>query len=149
MSEDLKLRLQEDMKAALRAGEKERLGAIRMILAAIKQREVDERIVLDNIQILAILDKSLKEHRDSLSQFQNANRQDLVDKEIFEINLIQSYLPAQLSEAEINDLIKKTITEINATSVKDMGKVMAALKPLIQGRADTASVSNKVKEHLH
>lgn len=144
----LKKRIQEDMKNALRAGEKQLLGVIRLILAAIKQREVDERIELDDTQVLVVLDKMLKERRDSLQQYQAANRQDLADQESFEIDTIQTYLPTPLSPAEIEQLIKNTIKDTAATSMKDMGKVMATLKPLIQGRADAAMVSAKVKELL-
>jgi uncharacterized protein YqeY len=145
---ELKKRIQEDMKSAMRAQDKQRLDAIRLILAAAKQIEVDERIELDDARMLAILDKMLKQRRDSISQFQAANRQDLIDQENFELTIIQSYMPAQLSEAELDQLIADSIADCGATAVKDMGKVMAELKPKIQGRADVAAVSAKIKERL-
>jgi len=142
---ELKTRINEDMKAAMRAKEKERLGVIRLILAAIKQREVDERIELDDTQVLAVLDKMLKQRRDSIEQFANAGREELVDKERFELDLIQSYMPASLSEAELDSIIKEVVVAVGASSMQDMGKVMAELKPKIQGRADMGQVSQKVK----
>jgi len=148
MSSEIKAKIQEDMKTAMRNKETERLGTIRLILAAVKQKEVDERIELSDEHVLAILDKMLKQRRDSISQFQTANRADLVAKETAEMDVIHTYLPAQLSDAEITNLIDKTIKETAATSAKDMGKVMAALKPQVQGRADVAAVSKKVKEKL-
>jgi uncharacterized protein YqeY len=144
----IKLQIQEDMKSAMRAQEKRRLDAIRLILAAVKQIEVDERIIPDDARMLAILDKMLKQRRDSVEQFQKANRQDLVDQENFEIEVIQSYMPEPLSESEINALIAETIAAVNAVSAKDMGKVMAALKPKLQGRADMGVVGAKIKERL-
>lgn len=146
---DLKKRIQEDMKSAMRAKEQQRLDTIRLILAAAKQIEVDERIELDDTRMLAILDKMLKQRRDSVAQFQAANRQDLIDQENFEIEIIQNYMPTQLSDAEIDKLIVDSIAASGATSAKDMGKVMAELKPKIQGRADVAAVSAKVKERLN
>jgi len=148
MTSVIKEKIQEDMKNAMRNQEKERLAAIRLILAGLKQREVDERINLEDEHVLAVLDKMLKQRRESVTQFQAANRQDLVDKETFEINVIQSYLPAQLSAVEIDALITQTIQETGANSARDMGKVMGLLKPKLQGRADVAMVSNKVKEKL-
>lgn len=144
----LKQQIQEDMKSAMRAQEKQRLDAIRLILAAVKQIEVDERIEVDDARLLAILDKMLKQRRDSVAQYQAANRQDLVDQENFEINIIQTYMPAQLSDAEVDQLIAASVAESGAASAKDMGKVMAILKPKVQGRADVAAVSAKVKERL-
>lgn len=144
----LKQRIQEDMKMAMRAQEKQRLDAIRLILAAIKQIEVDERIVADDARILAILDKMVKQRRDSVAQYQQGNRQDLVDSENFEIELIQQYMPAQMSEAEIDTTIASVIASTGAASAKDMGKVMAELKSKLQGRADMTVVSAKVKERL-
>lgn len=141
-------KVQEDMKAAMRAGEKAKLDAIRLILAAIKQREIDERITLDDAQTLAVLDKMLKQRRESIAQYESAGRTDLVDKENQEVSVIQGYLPAQLSEAEITQLIDSILKDTGATSARDMGKVMAALKPQIQGRADIAAVSARVKEKL-
>jgi uncharacterized protein YqeY len=144
----LKTRLNEDVKTALRAGEKRRLGVLRLILSAVKQREVDERIQLDDAQVLAVLDKMLKQRRDSLSQYQAAGRADLADQESFEIDLIHSYLPAALSEAEIETLIAEAVQTSAAASLKDLGKVMALLKPKLQGRADLSQVSAKVKSRL-
>jgi uncharacterized protein YqeY len=138
----------EDMKAAMRAHDKERLGTIRLILAALKQREVDERITLTDEDVLSTLTKMLKQRRDSIAQYQAGNRQDLVQKEEEEIRIIQHYLPTQLSDDEINALILAAIKESNATSMRDMGKVMGILKPKLQGRADMTVVSAKVKEHL-
>ena len=132
----------------MRAGEKERLGVIRMITSAIKQREVDERISLDDTQVLAVLDKMIKQRKESLVQFQAGNRQDLVDKESAEIALLQTYLPAQLSGAEIDALITEAIAATGAASVKDMGKVMGIIKAKAQGRADMAAVGAKIKAKL-
>ena len=148
MTSAIKGQIQEDMKTAMRSQDKERLAAIRLILAAIKQREVDERIVLTDEHVLAILDKMLKQRRESITQFEAAKRQDLVDKEVVEVKVIQSYLPAQLSDSEIAGLIDSAIKETGATTGKDMGKVMAILKPKLQGRADIAAVSGKIKERL-
>jgi uncharacterized protein YqeY len=136
------------MKAAMRSGEKERLGLIRMITAAIKQREVDERITLDDAQVLSVLEKMIKQRKESLVQFQAGNRQDLVDKEAAEITLLQGYLPSQLSAAEIDALISDAIAATGAASVKDMGKVMAIIKGKAQGRADMAAVGAKIKAKL-
>ena len=144
----LKERITEDMKAAMRSGEKERLGLIRMITSAIKQREVDERIMLDDIQVLSVLDKMIKQRKESLVQFQAGNRQDLVDKEAAEITLLQGYLPSQLSEAEIDDLIKEAVAATGAASIKDMGKVMGLIKAKAQGRADMGAVGAKIKARL-
>ena len=144
----LKERINEDMKAAMRAKEAQRLGCIRLILAAIKQREVDERITLDDAQVLAVLDKMLKQRNDSLSQFRAAGRDDLADKEQFEIDVIQAYMPARLSDGEIDQAISEAIAQTGAGSARDMGKVMAILKPKLQGRADIGEVSKKVKDRL-
>jgi uncharacterized protein len=144
----LKERITDDMKAAMRAGEKERLGVIRMITAAIKQREVDERIMLDDTQVLAVLEKMIKQRKESLIQFQAGNRQDLVDKESAEITLLTAYLPAQLSEAELDALIAEAIASTGAASVKDMGKVMGIIKSKAQGRADMGAVGAKIKAKL-
>ena len=132
----------------MRAGEKARLGVIRMITSAIKQREVDERITLDDAQVLTVLDKMIKQRKESLVQFQAGNRQDLVDKESAEIALLQTYLPAQLSGAEIDALIAEAIAATGAASVKDMGKVMGIIKAKAQGRADMAAVGAKIKAKL-
>ncbi len=129
----------------MRSGEKERLGVIRMITSAIKQREVDERITLDDVQVLSVLEKMIKQRKESLVHFQAGNRQDLVDKEAAEITLLQGYLPAQLSDAEIDGLINDAIAASGAASVKDMGKVMAIIKSKAQGRADLGLVGAKIK----
>jgi hypothetical protein len=144
----LKARLQEDMKAAMRAQDKARLDAIRLILAAVKQIEVDERIEVDDARMLAILDKMVKQRRDSIAQYEAAKRQDLADQENYELTIIAQYMPAPLTEREIETLISEAITACQAASAKDMGKVMAELKPKLQGRADIAIVSAKVKERL-
>jgi uncharacterized protein YqeY len=136
------------MKAAMRSGEKERLGIIRMITAAIKQREVDERITLDDVQVVNVLEKMIKQRKESLVQFQAGNRPDLVEKESGEINLLQSYMPSQLSEVEIDGLIGDAIAASGAASIKDMGKVMGIIKGKAQGRADMAAVGAKIKAKL-
>jgi uncharacterized protein len=144
----LKDRITEDMKTALRAAERERLSTIRMILAAVKQREVDERIMLDDTQVLAVLEKMVKQRRESIAQFQSGGRADLVAKESAELAIVQSYLPAQLSDAEVASLIDEAIRSTGASSVKDMGKVMAAVKSKAQGRADLGAISARIKERL-
>ncbi len=144
----LKDRITDDMKAAMRSGEKERLGVIRMITSAIKQREVDERITLDDSQVLSVLEKMIKQRKESLTMFQAGNRQDLVDKESAEITLLQGYLPSQLSGSDIDGLIGEAIAATGASSIKDMGKVMAIIKAKAQGRADMAAVGAKIKAHL-
>jgi uncharacterized protein len=144
----LKERITDDMKAAMRSGERQRLGVIRMITAAIKQREVDERISLDDTQVLSVLEKMIKQRKESLVQFQAGNRQDLVEKEAAEITLLQGYLPSQLSDSELDALIGEAIAASGAASVKDMGKVMAIIKGRAQGRADMAAVGAKIKAKL-
>ena len=144
----LKERITDDMKAAMRSGEKERLGLIRMITSAIKQREVDERIMLDDSQVLSVLEKMIKQRKESVVQFQAGNRQDLVDKEAAEIALLQAYLPAQLSDAELDALIDEAVHASGAAGIKDMGKVMAIIKTQAQGRADMAAVGAKIKARL-
>jgi uncharacterized protein YqeY len=144
----LKERITEDMKAAMRSGEKERLGVIRLITSAIKQREVDERIVLDDAQVLSVLEKMIKQRKESVAQFQAGNRQDLVDKENSEITLLQGYMPSQLSDAELDSLIGEAVAATGAASIKDMGKVMAIIKAKAQGRADMAAVGAKIKAKL-
>ena len=144
----LKERITDDMKAAMRSGEKERLGVIRMITSAIKQREVDERIALDDSQVLSVLEKMIKQRKESLVQFQAGNRQDLVEKEAAEITLLQTYMPSQLSEAELDAVIGEAVSATAATSIKDMGKVMAIVKGKAQGRADMAAVGAKIKAKL-
>ena len=144
----LKDRITEDMKMAMRAGDRDRLGTIRLALAAIKQREIDERISLDDAQVLAVLEKMIKQRREAIAQFQTGGRADLVAKETAEIAVLQGYLPAQMSEAEIDQLIGESIAAAGATSIKDMGKVMALVKPKAQGRADLGIVSTRIKQKL-
>jgi len=144
----LKERITDDMKAAMRSGEKQRLGLIRMITSAIKQREVDERIVLDDPQVLSVLEKMIKQRKESLVQFQAGNRQDLVDKEAAEITLLEGYMPSQLSPAELDALIGEAISSSGAANIKDMGKVMAIIKAKSQGRADLGKVGAIIKAKL-
>jgi uncharacterized protein YqeY len=144
----LKDRITDDMKAAMRAGAKERLSAIRLMLAAIKQKEVDERITLDDGQVLGVLEKMIKQRRESIEQFKTGGRDDLVAKESAELQLLQSYLPAQLSDAEVDAIIDEAIRASGAASMKDMGKVMAAVRPKVQGRADMSALSERVKRRL-
>jgi hypothetical protein len=144
----LKERITEDMKTAMRAKESERLATIRLIQAAIKQREVDERIVLDDSQVLAVIEKMIKMRKESIAQFQAGNRPDLVEKEEKEIVLLQVYMPEQLSSSDLDALIASAIAESGAASVKDMGKVMAIVKAKAQGRADMSAVSGKIKAKL-
>ncbi|MGA3156880.1 MAG: GatB/YqeY domain-containing protein [Steroidobacteraceae bacterium] len=144
----LKSRIQEDMKSAMRAAAKERLGTIRMLMAAIKQREVDERIELDDLQILAVIDKMVKQRRESITQFEAGGRQDLVAKESEELKLLSDYLPAQLSDAELDALISEAIASTGASSIKDMGKVMGLIKSKAQGRADMGAVGARIKAKL-
>jgi len=144
----LKDQIQDDMKAAMRSGDKARLGVIRLITAAIKQREVDERITLDDTAVMAILEKMIKQRRDSIAQFEAGGRPELAAAESAEIGILQNYLPAALSEAEVDAAIQAAIGESGATSIKDMGKVMALVKPKVQGRADMGAVSGKIKAKL-
>jgi len=144
----LKSRIVDDMKTAMRSRDQQRLNIIRFIMAAIKQREIDERITLNDTQVLSILEKLIKQHYDSIDQYKKANRPELVEKEQFELELLQSYMPKQLTEAEIDTLIQEALTSSGATSIRDMGKVMGLLKPKIQGRADMATVSAKIKAKL-
>ena len=144
----LKERITEDMKTAMRAGEKERLGTIRLVLAAIKQREVDERITLDDTQVLAALEKMIKQRKESITQFESGGRADLVAKEKAELSVLQAYLPEQLSDAEIDALIAEAVAASGATSIKDMGKVMGLVKAKAQGKADMGAVSAKIKQKL-
>jgi len=144
----LKDRIQEDMKAALRGGERERLATVRLILAAIKQREVDERISLDDAQVLAVIEKMGKQRRESIIAFQAGGRSDLVAKEQAELDLLQTYLPEPLDEAAIDALIGAAIAESGATSVKDMGKVMALIKTRAAGRVDMGSLGARVRARL-
>ena len=144
----LKERITEDMKSAMRAGEKERLSTIRLALAAIKQREVDERITLDDGQVLTVLEKMIKQRKEAITQFQAGGRADLVAKESAEVSILEGYLPARMSDAELDALIAGAIASSGATSAKDMGKVMALVKSQAQGRADMGAVSARVKEKL-
>lgn len=148
MDSPLKQRIKEDMKAALRVQDKSRLSVIRMILAAIKQIEVDERVELDDTRIFQILNKMLKQRRDSIVQYSQAKRDDLVQQERFEESIIQTYLPKALTEKEVDRLLSEAIEQVGATSIRDMGKVMAELKLKLEGRADIGLVSAKVKERL-
>ena len=144
----LKAQITEDMKAAMRAKEMDRLGTIRLLQAAIKQREVDERIELDDVQTLSVLEKMVKQRKDSISQYQAANRQDLADVELAEMKVIEAYLPAKLSDDEIDALITAAIAETGASSARDMGKVVAAVKEKAAGRADMGVVSGRIKARL-
>jgi len=144
----LKERILQDVKDAMRAKDKPRLATIRLITAAIKQREVDERIELDDAQVLAVLDKMVKQRRESISQFEKAGRDDLIAQEASELEIIQGYLPEQLTEAEITAMIDAALATTGANSVKDMGKVMGLLKPQLQGRADIGAVSAMIKARL-
>ncbi|MEW8627963.1 MAG: GatB/YqeY domain-containing protein [Candidatus Thiodiazotropha sp.] len=144
----LKQRIQDDVKVAMKAKDKERLGTLRLITAAIKQREVDERAELDDSQVLAILDKMIKQRRDSVEQYESAGRQELADQEKSEIAIIEDYLPAGLSDDEVASLIESAIQEVGAAGMQDMGKVMGKLKPQMQGRADMGKVSGLVKQKL-
>jgi uncharacterized protein YqeY len=144
----LKERVTEDMKTAMRAGDRERLGTVRLLLAAIKQREVDERITLDDGQVLAVIEKMIKQRREAISQFESGGRSDLVAKETAEIGVLQAYLPTQLTAAEIDVLISEAIAATGAASIKDMGKVMGFLKPKAQGRTDMGALSARIKQKL-
>ena len=144
----LQQRINDDVKTAMRSKDKDRLGVLRLITAAFKQKEVDERIELDDTMVLAIMDKMTKQIRDSIQQFEQAGRNDLVAKEAFELEIIQEYLPAQLTEDEISQIIAECIAASGAESAKDMGKVMGLLKPRLQGRADMGKVSGLVKQQL-
>ena len=145
----MKSQLTDAMKEAMRAKNKERLGAIRLILAEIKRIEVDERIEIDDARVLTVLDKMVKQRRDSITQYESAGRQELADIEIAEINVIQDFLPTALTEKEINQLVQTAISDTGASSMADMGKVMGILRPQLQGRADTGAVSGLVKAALN
>jgi uncharacterized protein YqeY len=144
----LKVRINDDMKAAMRARETERLGTIRLLLAAIKQREVDDRIELDDAGVTAVIDKMIKQRKDSISQFEAAGRTDLVAKEKGELDVLAAYMPAQMSEAEIAAEVQAAVAQTGAAGPQDMGKVMGVLKPKLAGRADMTAVSAKVKAAL-
>ena len=144
----LKERITEDMKSAMRAKDSARLSTIRLLLAAIKQREVDERITLTDADVLGVIDKMVKQRRDSISQFEAGNRKDLADAERAEVDVLSAYMPAQLTDAEIDALITSAIASTGAAGMSGMGKVMAELRPQVAGRADLAAVSAKVKARL-
>jgi uncharacterized protein YqeY len=144
----LKATITSAMKESMRARDKVRLGAIRLILSEIKRIEVDERIELDDVRVLAVLDKMLKQRRDSITQYEAADRQDLADVEVAEVAVINTFLPTALTEQEILELLDAAISSSGADSIRDMGKVMAVLKPQLQGRADVGSVSQLVKKRL-
>lgn len=144
----LKDRIQQAVKDAMRGGEKRRLGVVRLITAAIKQREVDERIELDDEQVVAVLDKMAKQRRESLEQYEKAGREDLAEQETYELTVIQEFLPEPLSDDEIDAMIASAVAETGAASIKDMGKVMGILKPQLQGRADMGAVSARIKSRL-
>ena len=144
----LKQTIQNEMKAAMKAGDKRRLGVIRLIMAAIKQREVDERIELDDTQVLAVLDKMVKQRRDSIAQYEKAGREELAEQEAYEVGICQTYMPEELSEAEVEALIEQALAETGAASMKEMGKVMGWLKPKLQGRADMGAVSGLIRQKL-
>lgn len=144
----LKAQISEDMKTAMRAKDSVRLGAIRLLQAAIKQREVDERIELDDGNVIAVIEKMLKQRRDSISAYESANRHDLADVEKFEVTVLQTYLPQQLTEDEVKAILEKVVVETGAAGIKDMSKVMAAIKPLVAGRADMGKISGLIKTRL-
>ena len=148
MASQLKQRILEDVTACMRARDKERLATLRLVTAAIKQLEVDTRQELDDPGVLAVLEKMLKQRRDSLEQYTDAGRQDLADQESYEITVIEAYMPAALPAAELESLVDAAIAEAGATSMRDMGKVMGLLKPQVQGRADMGAVSAAVKQKL-
>lgn len=144
----LKALVSEDMKTAMRAKDSVRLSAIRLLLSAIKQREVDERIELSDTDVIGVIEKMLKQRRDSIAAYESANRADLADIEKFEVTMLQTYLPQQLTEAEINALLEKVVAETGAAGIKDMSKVMAAIKPLVVGVADMGKISGLIKARL-
>ena len=144
----LKAQISEDMKAAMRAKDSVRLGAIRLLLSAIKQREVDERIELSDADVITAIEKMLKQRRDSIAAYESANRTDLADVEKYEVSVLQEYLPQQLTEAEILIILNQVVADTGAAGVKDMGKVMAAIKPLVAGKADMGKISGLIKTRL-
>ena len=144
----LKLQITEDMKTAMRAKDSARLGAIRLLQAAIKQREVDERIELDDSNVITVIEKMLKQRRDSIAAYESANRHDLADVEKFEVTVLQAYLPQQLTEDEVKSILEKVVVDTGAAGIKDMSKVMAAIKPLVAGRADMGKISGLIKTRL-
>ncbi len=144
----LREQLNEDMKAAMKARDPERLGALRLALAAVKQREIDERVTLDDAGVIAVIEKMIKQRKDSIAQYEKAARQDLADKEKFEISVIEAYLPQQLSQAEIDAIVAEAVQSTGAKGPQDMGKVMGVVKPKLAGRADMGKVSALVKARL-
>jgi len=144
----LKAQITEDMKNAMRAKETARLGAIRLLLSAMKQREVDERIELTDADVIGVIEKMLKQRRDSIAAYESANRTDLADIEKFEVSVLQTYLPQQLSEDEIKVILDKVVVDTGAAGMQDMGKVMAAIKPLVAGKADMGKISGLIKARL-
>lgn len=144
----LKDRIQQAMKDAMRGGDKRRLGVVRLMLADIQRREVDDRVTLDDDQITAVIDKMAKQRRESLDQYEKAGRDDLAEQETYELGILQEFLPEPLGEAEIVAMIEQVISDTGASSIKDMGKVMGALKPQLQGRADMSAVSSQIKNRL-
>lgn len=148
MSTELKDRIQSDVKDAMRAKAKDRLGTLRLVTAAIKQKEVDERVEMDNDQVLQVLTKMVKQRQDSITQYTDAGRHDLAAQEQAELAIIGEYMPAALSEEELSELVSKALADTGAQSIKDMGKVMGVLRPAVQGRADMGAVSAQVKQAL-
>jgi|TARA_B110000971_G_C19848405_1_gene425905 uncharacterized protein YqeY len=144
----LKVKINEDMKSAMRSKDSARLGAIRLLQSAIKQKEVDERIDISDADVLTIIEKMLKQRRDSIGAFKKADRQDLVEKEEFEVSVLMQYMPEPLGEAEIQSIINQAIKNLSASSMKDMGAVMSAVKPELSGKANMADVSQKIKSKL-
>lgn len=144
----LKAQISEDMKNAMRAKDSARLGTIRLLQAAIKQREVDERIELDDAAVIAVVEKMLKQRRDSIAAYESANRNDLADVEKFEVTILQTYLPKQFTDDEVKAILEKVVVEAGASGIKDMSKVMAAIKPLVAGRADMGKISGLIKARL-
>ncbi len=148
MSSDIKLQIEAEVKAAMRARYKQRLGVLRLVMSEFKKIEVDERIELDDSRVLTILDKMTKQRKDSLTQFEAAGRDDLVDQESFELDLLREFMPQPLSPQEVSSIVEDTIAEAGATSIKDMGKVMGPLKARVQGRADMGEIGALVKAKL-
>ncbi|MDP1595597.1 MAG: GatB/YqeY domain-containing protein [Methylotenera sp.] len=144
----LKLQITEDMKTAMRAKDSARLGAIRLLQAAIKQREVDERIELTDADVITAIEKMLKQRRDSITAYESAKRDDLADIEKYEVSVLQTYLPQQLTEAEVLSILEQVVVDTGAAGIKDMGKVMAAIKPLVAGKADMGTISGLIKTRL-
>ena len=144
----LRDKINEDMKSAMKAREQEKLGALRLLLAAMKQREIDERVTLDDHQMVSVIEKMIKQRKDSIAQYEKAQRQDLADKEKYEISVLEAYLPQQMSQAEVDAAVAEAIASTGAKGAADMGKVMAVLKPRLAGRADMGKVSALVKSKL-